>query len=274
MPQPLIVAMLLLAIGLNAADYSIENPHPDNTRTPDGRWSVHDMNRPWPEKAMPAPQDALRDLAEAPTDAVILFGGEDLSAWHVPDFWRIDEGVLSIHPGESNLVSKEKFGSMRLHLEWKTPANARKTGQNRGNSGVFLMAQYEVQILDTFENRTYADGMAAALYGLKPPDVNALRPAGEWQSYDIWFQRPIFGEDGALVSPARVTVMVNGVVVHDQEPYAGPTSHRKRRPYQAHPDELPLKLQYHSERVSFRNVWVERLPDDAVFDEVPPAIQK
>jgi hypothetical protein len=274
MPLWLIAVWMWFVVSLTAADYSIENPHPDNTRSADGRWTVHDMDRPWPEKATPNPQDALDDLAKAPTDSVILFDGEDLSAWHVPDFWRINEGVLSIHPSESNLASKENFGSIRLHLEWKTPADGKKKGQNRGNSGVFLMGQYEVQILDTYENRTYADGMAAALYGLKPPDVNPLRPAGEWQFYDIWFQRPIFDENGALVSPARVTVMVNGVLVHDQVPYAGPTSHRKRRPYQAHPDELPLKLQYHSERVSFRNIWLQRLDDGAVFDGVSTAIQQ
>ncbi|TVP81443.1 MAG: DUF1080 domain-containing protein [Puniceicoccaceae bacterium] len=234
----------LAAMAGQGEAYSIFNPHPDDTKTPDGAWALHDMERPWPERAKPKAPDALRDLAEAPADAIILFDGKDLSAWQVPELWVVEDGIIQIRPGQLNLSSKQDFGSIRLHLEWQTPADSRRTAQDRGNSGVFLMSTYEVQILDSYDNPTYADGMAAALYGHKPPAFDALRPPGEWQYYDIWFRRPTFDTDGAMKTPATVTVLVNGILVHDNEPFPGPASHRKRRPYRAHADALPLTLQY------------------------------
>jgi hypothetical protein len=266
-------SIALLAVGASGqtAGYSVFDPHPDATRTADGAWSLHDMNRPWPPAATPKPWPELVEEAKPPQGAAILFDGSSLDAWVVPQPWRINDAALQVRPVNSSLATKDSFGSCRLHLEWRTPpGNPEKTGQNRGNSGVFLMSAYEIQVLDTYENKTYADGMAAALYGVKPPDVNALRPAGEWQSYDIWFKRPIFDDSGKMTFPAFVTVLVNGVLVQNNIPFNGPSSHKTRRPYQKHTDALPLMLQNHNDTVEFRNIWIQSLPDDAVISPAGP----
>ena len=197
------VAITVLAAAGSAlgSEYSVFNQHPDPTRTAVGAWEVHDANRPWPPSATPKPWTELEQEAKPPSGAQVLFDGSNLDAWNPPQPWILDNGILQVRPVNPSLASKQSFGSCRLHLEWKTPpGNSKKTGQDRGNSGVFLMSNYEIQILDTHENKTHADGMAAALYGVKPPDADALRPAGEWQSYDIWFKRPLF--DDAVLSPA------------------------------------------------------------------------
>ena len=263
---------VLAAVGSAlSSEYSVFNQHPDPTRTADGAWEMHDANRPWPPSATPKPWTELEQEAKPPSGAQILFDGSSLDAWNPPQPWIIDKGVLQVRPVNPSLATKQSFGSCRLHLEWKTPpGNSKKTGQDRGNSGVFLMSNYEIQILDTYENKTYADGMAAALYGVKPPDANALRPAGEWQSYDIWFKRPLFDDSGKMTSPACVTVLVNGVLVQNNIPFDGPSSHKKRRPYQKHADALPLMLQNHNEAVEFRNIWIQPLPDDAVLSPAGP----
>jgi len=267
------VAITVLAATGSAlgSEYSVLNQHPDPTRTADGAWEMHDANRPWPPSATPKPWSDLEQDAKAPQGATILFDGSSLDAWNLPQPWILDKGVLQVRPVNPSLASKQSFGSCHLHLEWRTPpGSTKKSGQDRGNSGVFLMSNYEIQILDTFENKTYADGMAAALYGVKPPDANALRPAGEWQSYDIWFKRPLFDEAGKMTSPACVTVLVNGVLVQNNIPFDGPSSHKKRRPYQKHADALPLMLQNHNEAVEFRNIWIQSLPDDAVLSPAGP----
>jgi hypothetical protein len=254
-----------------ASDYSVFNQHPDSTRTADGAWEVHDTNRPWPLLATPKPWTELEQGSKPPSGARILFDGSNLDAWNLPQAWSIHQGVLQVRPVNTSLCSKESFGSCHLHLEWRTPPEStKKSGQDRGNSGVFLMSTYEIQILDTYENKTYADGMASALYGVKPPDANALRPAGEWQSYDIWFKRPIFDDAGKMTSPACVTVMVNGIIVQKNVPFDGPSSHKKRRPYQNHADARPLMLQNHDEVVEFRNIWIQSLPDDQVLSPAGP----
>jgi len=256
------------ALGL---EYSVFNQHPDSTRTADGAWEVHDTNRPWPPAATPKPWTELEQGSKPPSDARILFDSSKLDAWNLPQPWSIHQGVLQVRPVNTSLCSKESFGSCHLHLEWRTPPEStKKSGQDRGNSGVFLMSTYEIQILDTYENKTYADGMAAALYGVKPPDANALRPTGEWQAYDIWFKRPLFDDAGKMTSPACVTVMVNGVIVQKNVPFDGPSSHKKRRPYQKHADARPLMLQNHDEVVEFRNIWIQSLPDDQVLSPAGP----
>ena len=267
------VAITVLAAAGSAlsSEYSVFNQHPDPTRTADGAWEMHDANRPWPPSATPKPWTELEQQAKPPAGAQILFDGSSLDAWNPPQPWILDNGVLHVRPVNPSLATKQSFGSCRLHLEWKTPpGNSKKTGQDRGNSGVFLMSNYEIQILDTYENKTYADGMAAALYGVKPPDANALRPAGEWQSYDIWFKRPLFDDSGKMTSPACVTVLVNGVLVQNNIPFDGPSAHKKRRPYQKHAVALPLMLQNHNEFVEFRNIWIQPLPDDAVLSPAGP----
>jgi hypothetical protein len=223
------------------------------------QWSIHDMDRPSPPVVGPGSAD------RPPSDAIVLFGGKDLSQWRMkggePPKWKVVAGYVEIVPGSGDLVSMQAFGDCQLHLEWATPASARGEGQDRGNSGVYLMSRYEVQILDSYRNRTYADGQAAAIYGQFPPLVNASRPPGEWQEYDIVFHRPRFDRNGKLVSPARMTVFHNRVLVHHNVELVGATAHRAQATYTAHPDRLPLLLQDHGSPVRYRNLWVRELPE-------------
>ena len=173
--------------------------------------------------------------------------------------WRIVDGAMEVVAGTGGIQTRESFGDVQLHVEWMSPAPPRGTDQDRGNSGVFFMGMYEVQVLDSWENVTYADGQAAALYGQYPPLVNASRKPGEWQSYDIVFRRPRFDGSGKVTSPARVTVLHNGVLVQDNVELTGPTGHYARPPYSAHADRLPISLQDHGHPVRFRNFWVRTL---------------
>ena len=157
--------------------------------------------------------------------------------------------------------TKKKFGSCQLHVEWASPEEVTGDSQGRGNSGVFLMEFYEVQVLDNYRNITYADGMAAAVYGQYPPLVNACRPPGEWQTYDIVFHRPRFDADGGLLRPAFMTVFHNGILVQDRVELTGPTAWKQRPPYKAHADRLPISLQDHGNPVRFRNIWIRELAE-------------
>ena len=164
----------------------------------------------------------------------------------------------------SDIVTKQAFGSCQLHIEWATPAEVdpKAEGQKRGNGGVLLMGRYEVQVLDSYDNITYADGQAAAIYGQYPPLFNACRKPGQWQSYDIIFLRPKFNRAGKVIRPGRVTVLHNGVVVQNNVDIQGSTAHKKKAQYQAHDDKLPIKLQYHGNPMRFRNIWIVPLADD------------
>lgn len=227
------------------------------------RWPVHSMDRPRPPVVAPT---SPGPFTSAPSDAMVLFDGTGLEAWHDgqgrPAGWTVRDGHVEVVPRAGSLVTRRGFGDIQLHLEWAAPAGVRGEGQGRGNSGVFLMGHYEVQILDSWENDTYPDGQAASLYGQRPPDVNASRPPGEWQSYDIVFRRPRFAADGALIAPARVTVFHNGVLVHDAVAFEGRTAHMRRAEYARHEDRLPLSLQDHGDPVRFRNIWLRELPED------------
>ncbi len=161
--------------------------------------------------------------------------------------------------GSGDIQTRAEFGDCQLHVEWATPSPAKGDSQARGNSGVFLCGRYEVQVLDSFYNLTYADGQAAALYGQKPPLVNASRGPGQWQTYDIFFRAPRFLPDGTLQQPARVTVVHNGVVVHLDEPLLGPTAHRSLPKYAPHAPGGPIRLQDHGDPVRYRNLWVRQL---------------
>ncbi len=221
-------------------------------------WPPHDLSRPRPAKVTPM----SGVFTPPPPDAIVLFGGTDLSAWTGGDgaaAWTVHDGFVEVMPGTGQIATREGFGDVQLHVEWAAPSPARGSGQEPGNSGVFLMGRYEVQILDTYQNETYADGQAGALYGQYPPLVNASLPAGEWQSYDIVFHRPHFAEDGSVESPARFTVLHNGVLIHDNVALVGPTAHQTRPPYSAHAARLPITLQDHGERVRYRNIWVRDL---------------
>lgn len=228
------------------------------------RWPVHSMERPRPPVVSVL---GGGPFTPPPSDAIVLFDGRNLDAWAgpagQPSRWTVRDGHVEVVAGAGSLVTRQAFGDMQLHLEWAAPAAVRGEGQGRGNSGVFLMGFYEVQILDSWRNDTYPDGQAASLYGQRPPDVNVSRPPGEWQSYDIVFRRPHFAADGTLLTPARVTVLHNGVVVHDGVAFEGRTAHMRRAQYAPHEDRLPLSLQDHGDPVRFRNIWVRELPEGA-----------
>ncbi len=223
-------------------------------------WAIHDPNRPLPPVVDPGPPGPP---VPPPADAVVLFDGRDLAQWTdakgQPARWKVADGHMEVVAKTGAVKTVKSFGDCQLHVEWMAAEPPRGEGQARSNSGVFLMEIYEVQVLDSYGNATYADGMAASLYGQFPPEVNACRPPGEWQTYDIVFRRPRFDKDGGLVSPARMTVFHNGIVVHDARELTGPTAHKARPPYKAHADRLPISLQDHGDPVRFRNIWVRDL---------------
>lgn len=233
-------------------------------------WKQHDMNRARP--AIVTPGAPSLPLA-SPSDAVVLFDGTSLDAWRSndgsPAKWVINDGVMESVPGSGYVVTAQSFGDVQLHIEWASPVKVEGTSQGRGNSGVFLQGLFEVQILDSFDNVTYADGQAAAIYGQYPPQVNVSRKPGEWQSFDILFRAPQYGDDESLQSPATMTVLHNGVLVQDHVRILGPTSWMQHHPYSKKPDRLPLSLQDHGNPVRYRNIWIRELPPSQI---VPPAI--
>ncbi|MDF1838418.1 MAG: DUF1080 domain-containing protein, partial [Planctomycetota bacterium] len=223
-------------------------------------WGVHDMERPLP----PRVEGAKALELPAPEGATVLFDGKNLDLWQHHDGsapkWQVKDGYFEVKGGSGDLRTKKAFGDVHLHLEWRVPKSEEgKTGQAFGNSGVFLMNTYEIQVLETSTNRTYADGMAGAMYGQYPPMVNAGAGPGEWNSYDIYFQSPRF-ENGQVNRPAWVTVFHNGYVIHEGRRYLGATTHKRRASYSSHGNALPLRLQDHGDPVQFRNIWVRPLP--------------
>ena len=224
-------------------------------------WPVHSTEMPRPAIVTPRGMVA----SPPPSDAIVLFDGTDLSNWNVagkpgtPAGWAIHNGYAEVIAGSGNIQTVQSFGDIQLHIEWATPNPPSGEDQERGNSGAYLMKTYEIQILDSYGNITYADGQAAAVFGEYPPLVNASHPPGEWQSYDIVFHRPHFAADKTLMTPARVTVLHNGILVQDNVTLTGPTSGAARNPYHYHPDRMPLELQDHGFPVRFRNIWVRDL---------------
>jgi hypothetical protein len=201
-----------------------------------------------------------------PSDAIVLFDGKNLDAWEssnktagAPARWKIEGDSMTIVPRSGGIRTKRSFGDVQLHVEFRTPKEIKGSGQNRGNSGVFLMGRYEVQVLDSYNNKTYVNGQAAAVYKQHPPLVNASRPPGEWQTYDIVWIAPRFGTGGELLAPARVTVFHNGVLVQHDVEIKGPTTYQGFPAYKPHADKLPIELQDHNELTSYRNLWVREL---------------
>lgn len=227
----------------------------------DKAWMPHDLNRPKPEiRTPPAPTEA--EFAKPPAGAVILFDGRDLSAWErrpgakeQPPMkeprWKVGDGYFEVVKNSGNIYTKEKFGDCRIHLEWATPATftANAVGQNRGNSGVFLPGRQELQILDSYENETYADGQAAAVYGKYPPLFNVSRKPGEWQSFDITIIQPRFDDKKKMIQPCTLTVYHNGVLVQDKVVMNGGAT------------SGTIGLQDHYTPVRFRNIWVQQLDE-------------
>jgi hypothetical protein len=224
---------------------------------------VHSMDVPQPRVVDPGPAGPS---VPAPSDAFVLFDGHDLSAWRGEDGssarWTVRDGYFEVSGGAGTIRTAEGFGDCQLHVEWMAPEVVKGDGQERGNSGVYLMGLYEVQVLDSYHNPTYPDGQASALYGQYPPLVNASRPPGQWQTYDIVFHAPRFDRAGKLMSPAHVTVLHNGVLVQDDVALSGPTAHQARPPYEAHAAKLPLMLQDHGNPVRYRNIWLRPLGVD------------
>jgi len=226
------------------------------------KWKTGDRSRPLPVLVTPGAPSAQDRAGTAPSDAISLFDGKDLSAWQhgggKPAAWKVRDGYFEVAPGRGDLVTKQSFGDCQLHVEWATPNPPQGTDQEPGNSGVYLQSLYEIQVLESRYNKTYADGQAGAIYCQYPPLVNPSRPPGEWQTYDIIFHGPRFS-GSTLAEPATVTLLFNGVLAQDHAVLTGPTDYMKRPPYRPGPAKLPLLLQDHGQPVRYRNIWIREL---------------
>jgi len=209
----------------------------------------------WPEPALVTPG---KDNGP-PSDAVVLFDGKDLSKWNGGQNWIIQDGYATA--AKNGITTKDSFGDCQLHIEWAAPAEVKGSGQGRGNSGVYMMGKYEVQILDSYDNKTYFDGQCASIYKQHPPLVNANRKPGEWQTYDIVWEAPRFEADGKLAKPAVVTVLQNGIVVQNHFELLGGTFYDRPAAYTPHPPRAPIHLQFHGNPVMFRNIWIRELKE-------------
>jgi len=262
--------LILGAVGLLAGAAALAAPamqkspgYDDTPFLPDGKWRVHDSKRPHPKVIVPGTFSTQEQPGKPPSDAVVLFDGTDLSKWRDgkgnPPSWKVENGYMEVAGKGGSIFSREEFGDCQLHVEWCAPVPPKGDSQGRGNSGVIIMNQFEIQVLDSYENVTYADGQAAAIYGQYPPLVNACRPPGQWQVYDIAFTAPRWKE-GKLEAPAYVTVFHNGVLVHHHTAILGPVQHRNVAKYgSSGPSKGPLQLQDHGNPVRYRNIWYRPL---------------
>jgi hypothetical protein len=269
--RPTAAVIRLSALVFTAAPVLADGPFygdpPDATHP----WAVHDMNRPQPPVVTPGTFSSNDQPGRPPSDAIIMFDGTPamLDKWEAdktpaePTKWIVKDGAMQCVPGSGYIRTKESFGDCQLHVEWAAPAKVAGKSQGRGNSGVFLMGQTEIQVLDNYDNPTYADGAAGSVYGVNPPHANALRPPGEWQVFDIIFRRPVY-QDDKMVDSGRYTVLLNGVVVQDSTPLEGGGGHRRRSQDRPLLDKGPLKLQDHGNPVRYRNIWMRPLPPRAV----------
>lgn len=264
---------IIALASVTLAGCASEPPKPDNAPVgytdtpmlPSGQWHVHDPARPHPPVVTPAAR--FSDGAQAPSDAIVLFDGHDLSHWasekNGEPAWKVRDGYMEVTPHSGYIHTKEEFGDCQLHLEFAEPAKVEGNSQERGNSGVFFQGIYEVQVLDCYDNPTYADGQCGALYGQSPPMANACKKPGEWQTYDIIFEAARFGEDHHLIRPASVTVIQNGVLLHHKQALLGPTGHKILANYNKEtPARGPLALQDHNNPMRFRNIWIRNIPEE------------
>jgi len=260
-----IIASLLLASSTQAAyeitETNVRNPQQTKIKgfkdtpkqpAPNDKWHVHDPDRTQPPVAEPKYDG--KPVA-APKDGKMLFDGSSLDNWKNKK-WDLKDGIMTASRGDQH--SNETFRDIQLHVEWMAPLGRKGWGQAQGNSGVFLMGRYEVQVLNCWGNRTYPDGMTGAIYAQNPPKYNVCKKPGEWQSYDIHFKAPVF-KDKKLVTPAYITVFLNGVKIHDNYEIKGTTHYRRIASYGAHKDKEPIKLQAHGNPVKYRNIWVAPL---------------
>jgi hypothetical protein len=273
------ICLAVAAAACAAAAFAQENipeanrGYTDTPLVPGQKWHVHDPARPYPPKTTPGPKPG-----DPPSDAIVLFDGKDLSHWlpatqnmttgidiraGAPK-WKVENGYMEIVPGTGDLATKEKFGNVQLHVEFALPATAAGTTTDRGNSGIYLQGRYELQIFDEWKNPIYADGQIGALYGQWPPLVNAGMKPGEWQTWDILFEAPVFDktkpDGGKVLKPAYLTAILNGVVVQNHTELLGPTVYRAAAKYIAQPAEDAILIQNHNSPVRFRNIWARRLP--------------
>ncbi len=213
-----------------------------------------------PEPKVVTPGKTSQD---APSDAIVLFNGKDFSQWQTANGtdarWKLKDDYMQVVPGTGIIQTKKAFGDCQLHIEWKTPDTIKGDGQGRGNSGIFLMGLYELQVLDNYHNRTYSNGQAGSIYKQSMPLVNVCRPPGEWQSYDIIFTSARFNNDSTLKAPARITVFQNGVLVQNNFSIWGGTEYIGIPVYKMTPEKLPLALQDHGNTVCYRNIWIREL---------------
>jgi hypothetical protein len=261
----IIFISLFLSVAAGQTKPNHDDGFKDTPMLPGLPYHVHDSDRPHPAVVTPSNQPG-----GPPSDAVILFDGKDLSAWmgHPstitkagaagPPEWKVENGYFEVVPKTGDLATKEKFGDCQVHVEWSERPDVTGTSQGRGNSGVLLMGLYEIQVLDSYQSKTYADGQAGALYGQWPPLVNAVRKPGEWNVYDIVFEAPKF-EGQKVTKPAYITVFLNGVVLHNRKESMGPMVYRQVAHYEPQPAENSLVLQNHNNPVRYRNIWVRRV---------------
>jgi hypothetical protein len=255
--QVLAICVLAGACGIlvHAAGNGKIDGYTNTPLQPGGKWTVHDPRRPQPAIVTPGTASTQDTPGKAPSDAVVLFDGKDLSKFK-PSNWTVKDGYVQVKGGQ--LTSIQEFGDVQVHVEWLASKDIKGSGQKRGNSGVFLMGRYEVQVLDCYENQTYPDGMTGSVYGQTPPQVNACRPQETWQSYDIIFTAPKF--DGKkVVKPAFFTVLLNGVVVQNHTEVRGPCTWRNLAKYKPHGPTGPLSFQAHGNPMRYRNIWIRPL---------------
>jgi len=262
-------AILIATTGLTGivAPISAEPPvlgYTDTPMLPSGKWHVHDPDRTKP--AVVTSGATFSQGSAAPSDATVLFDGTDLSKWEGdkgPAQWVIHEDYMEVKPGSGFIHTKEKFGDFQLHLEFAEPIKVIGSSQERGNSGVFLQGIYEIQVLDCYNNPTYPDGQCGAVYGESPPLVNACKKPGQWQTYDIFFEAARWNENHEFVRPASVTVIQNGLLIHNHQAILGPTAHRRLDKYDKElPVTGPLALQDHGNTVRFRNIWIRNIQEE------------
>jgi hypothetical protein len=265
----LLVSGVLLVFGFQSVEQK-SGPigYQDTPMLPGGKWHVHDSARPQPIEVTPGASCSQAAPERPPADAVVLFDGTGLSKWRTAEgrepVWILKEGFAQIPPAETpdggSIFTRESFGDCQLHIEWAVPDPPVGDVMNRGNSGVFFFGLYELQIFDSYRGGIYADGQAAAIYGQYPPLVNASRPPGRWQVFDVIFTAPRFDGE-TLQAPAYMTVLHNGIAVQNHAALLGPTTHRALLPYKPHGAKRPLMLQAHGNPVRFRNIWIRPLKD-------------
>ena len=260
-----------------AAQEKVEG-YTDTPKQPNGKWHVHDPNRPQPPVVTPPKQ--FSQGADAPSDAIVLFDGKDFSRWQgdrgrnnaTGDVkWKLENGYMET-TSTGTIRTRDEFGDFQLHLEFATPTKVEGKGQGRGNNGVNIYGMYEIQVLDSYNNKTYPDGQASAIYGQYPPQVNASRPPGEWQTYDIIWEAPRWDDGGKLLKKAKATVLHNGVLVHHGRELFGRTGHRNYGKYERpHPPKGFIQLYEHGNPVRFRNIWLRPIQTDDAGEPKPGA---